>query len=133
MDKLIVGFVEWLGKADLTFRAKLLATFTDSDLSWRERLGVFPEVVDHFEDFLFEEGLKYMSKETFDFLFFMGDGMGFDDPSIKAFTTTYKTILSAGDILQLMLDIDYEGIAFEITQGQSVSGGGLGDVPGSDL
>lgn len=133
MDKLIVGFVEWLGKADLTFRAKMLATFTDSDLSWGERLSVFPEMVEHFEDFLFEEGLKYMSKQTFDFLFFMGDGMGFDDPAIKAFTTTYKTILTAGDVLQLMLDIDYNGIAFEITQGQTVSGGGLDDVPGSDL
>lgn len=132
-DKLIVGFVEWLGKADLEFRARMLASFTEPGLSWTERLSVVPEIEDHFVDFLFEEGLKYFSKKTFDYLFYMGDGLGIDDPAIKAFTTTFKSLLSAGDVLQLLLDIDYVGIGFELTQGQFPSGGGLDDVPGSDL
>lgn len=133
MDKLIIGFVEWLGKADLTFRAELLATFTDSNLSWGERLSIFPKIEERFEDFLLEEGLKYLSKVSFDYMFSTGKGTGFDDPTVKAIFAVYKTLLVAGDMLQFLLDNGYRGVGFEITQGQYDTDGGLGDVPGSDL
>ena len=133
MDKLIIGFVEWMSKADLPFRAKLLATFTDKNLSWSERMEVIPMLSERFENFILDEAIKYLSKESYEYMFSLGKGRGYNDPEIKAIFAVYKAILVGGDILQLMVDINYKGIAFNVTSGMYETDGGLDDVTGSDL
>ena len=131
-DKIFVEFVKWMSEADLAFRAKLISTFTDSSLSWGERLEIFVDVFERFDQFFQKEGLNLVSEAVFK-KYMSSVYKGYNDPQIKAIFTTYKAILTAGDILQLILDIGYNGVAFELVQGIDQNDGDLEDIPGSDL
>lgn len=122
-DKVFIGFVQWVSETDPTFCTKLVVKFKDPSLSWKERVsGVIELIDDKFTDFVVEDIIiHYISKTAYKYMF-SDLKKGFEDPQIKAIFMVYKTILTAGNILQLILDANYQGCAFEIDYGPSYEG-----------
>lgn len=135
-DKLFVRFVEFLAKRDAAFGAKLIGAFTNYSLSWGERYDlVKDDIWTHFKDFIQKELLLNTGSELFfEHAPFVEDmAKGYSDPEVKAIFAVYKAVLIGGDMLQLLLDADYKGCAFQMTQGFQNADGTLSDLPGQDL
>lgn len=131
-DDLTLEFVEWMAKADLTFRAELLAKLEDPSNSWLEKLSVLPDVLDRFKEFLLDKTFGLISEKVYkDLIKSAIDEVDADE--IEAIFKLYKNILSAGDFLLWSLDSLYKGIGFDLRLDFDQPGGMLPDAPGEDL
>lgn len=131
-DKIFVEFVKWIAEFDSDFGTRLVSTFTDSSLSWGEKIEIFGEVFDRFDKFFQEMGLNLVSEAIYKNCM-KSLAKGYKDPQIKAIFAVYKTVLMSGDILLLLLDNSYKGVAFELEQGLDEYNSNLDIIPGHDL
>lgn len=122
MDIILKGFLKYISEFDLTFRYQVIAKITDSNLPWSKRLEVVEDIFIKFLTFIKDDVvLKYISKSVYT-KYLKKLSKGYDDPQVKAIFAAYKSVLTAGDIILLLLDINYEGLVFEIKYGPSFDG-----------
>ena len=121
MDKFFVQFVKFIvEEADPEFPATLLAIIDDPERLWYQKIiDVFDEIDEKMSMFLLKDVMiKYLSEAAFEGMF-ENVADAYNDPQIKSVFTAYKTMLTVGDILMLLLDSQYHGVAFEMDYGPS--------------
>ena len=131
-DQLYIGFLEWMAKADLTFRTKMFSTLLDPSKEWSEKLDILEDVYDRFKKFLAEEAYKYISKEIWDNEIKPAfDKVDYD--TIKLILKIYKFTLTTGNIIMMCLESDYKGVAFDLRLDFVQPSGTLPVAPGENL
>ncbi|MBR1569507.1 MAG: hypothetical protein IJ651_02075 [Bacteroidales bacterium] len=129
-DNVVKDFLLWMMfEKDDDVMITSLATLFDTDLTWPQRLNVWPDLAQYFFMFI-KDGLVH---HVFDRL---GAKIIESSLDIAAFVNcmkAVKAVLVGGDLIMLMLDNDYEGFAFELTQNFFDANGWVDNIPGNEI